>query len=37
MLKWYIDRLRWLWNHRTDKNNRAKWRRMERELGKEPT
>lgn len=31
-LKYYIKLIRWLVKHRTEKNNRQKWRRMEREL-----
>lgn len=31
-LKYYYRVIRWLVKHRTEKNNRQKWRRMEREL-----
>ena len=31
-LKYYIRVIRWLVKHRAEKNNRQKWRRMEREM-----
>ena len=32
-LKFYCRAIRWLWQHRNEPNNRAKWRRMMREVG----
>lgn len=34
MIKFYWLRVKWLWAHRDEPNNRAKWKRMERELSK---
>ena len=31
-IRFYVRRVRWLWNHRTEPNNRHKWRRMMREV-----
>lgn len=31
-LRYYIRVIRWLVNHRAEKNCRQKWRRMEREM-----
>lgn len=33
-IRFYWLRLRWLWKHRDEVNNRAKWRRMEKELAR---
>lgn len=33
MIKYYFRRVKWLWAHRAERNCRAKWKRMERELG----
>ena len=32
MLKYYLRRIKWLWAHKDERNNRAKWRRMERQI-----
>ena len=31
-VKYYWQAIKWLWNHRAEPNNRAKWRRMMREV-----
>lgn len=31
-IRFYARSVRWLWNHRTEPNNRHKWRRMMREV-----
>lgn len=31
-IRYYLAVLRWMWRHRTEKDCRQKWRRMEREL-----
>lgn len=31
-LKYYLAAIKWLWQHRTEPNNRHKWRRMMREV-----
>lgn len=31
-LKYYRSAIKWLWEHRAEPNNRAKWRRMMREV-----
>lgn len=31
-LKYYRAAIKWLWVHRSEPNNRAKWRRMMREV-----
>jgi len=30
-IKYYIFVIRWIWQHRTEKDCRQKWKRMERE------
>lgn len=32
MARFYFHAARWLWQHRTEHNNRHKWRRMMREV-----
>jgi len=32
-LLYYWRVMRWMWQHREEPNNRAKWRRMAREIG----
>lgn len=36
-LKYYYSAIKWLCRHRAEPDNRAKWRRMMREVGKEQT
>ena len=31
-LRFYRAAIKWLWQHRAEPNNRAKWRRMMREV-----
>lgn len=31
-LKYYWHAIKWLWQHREEPNNRAKWRRMAKEI-----
>lgn len=34
MIKYYFRCIKWLWQHRSERNNRQKYRRMDREVSK---
>lgn len=33
-LRYYIAVLRWMWQHRTEKDCRQKWRRMDKDIAR---